>query len=99
MENPSIPLGVITGESFDRVMRTLAGELELGELTADELPFYDHALLLHFVYPSAAEHAAMAACGQQPGAVGLDDTGNLVERGQDGKLHVLASAEQLAKKG
>lgn len=88
----------ITGESFDRVMRALAGELMMDELTADELPFYDHALLLRFTHPSAAERSSMAALGQQSGAVGLDDAGNLVERSKDKKLHVLASAKQLAKK-
>lgn len=86
-------LHAITGESFDRVRRALAGELIMDELTADELRVYDHALLLRFAHPSAAERSSMAALGQQSGAVGLNDAGDLVERSQDGKLHVLASAK------
>lgn len=86
------PMSVPT---FDRVLLAIAGELEPVELTAAELPFYDYFVLQRFAHPSAADFAAMAALGQEPGAVGLDDAGNLVERGGDGLLRILANAHHM----
>lgn len=90
-----IPRGSIDGESVDRLLLAIAGELEPGELTAAELPFYDDAVLQRLAHPPVADIAAIAALGQEPGAVGLDDAGNLVERGEDGLLHILARAHHI----
>ncbi len=58
---------------------------DLGDPTSQAA--VEHALLLRrAIHPFANDVAAMRACGEQPGAVGLDEAGNLVERGEDGQL-------------
>jgi hypothetical protein len=45
----------------------------------------EHALFLsRAIHPFASDLEAMCARGERPGAVGLDDAGNLVERSEDG---------------
>lgn len=95
MATQRITQGVIDGDSFDRLLPAIAGKLEPGELTAAELLFYDYFVLQRFAHPSAVDIIVMAAHGQEPGAVGLDYAGNLVERGEDGLLHILARAHHI----
>lgn len=78
------------GFTIDPVWRALSGDLEPGDLTAAELPFYDEALLQRLIAPDAGDLEQIDALGRQPGAVGLDENGNLVERDENGKLQPLA---------
>ena len=54
----------------------------------------EHALCLHrAIRPFSADAAALRAAGEQPGAVGLDDAGELVQRGKDGQPHPILPKE------
>lgn len=54
---------------------------------ASQLAVEDAFLLLRFAFPTAEERTAER--GMVPGAVGLDEDGNLVRRGEDGQLYPL----------
>lgn len=71
------------GFTLDRVRRALAGELEPGDLTAAELPYYDDSFLQQLIDPPLLTADQLAARGRRPGAVGLDEAGHLIERGED----------------
>lgn len=84
---------------LSRVQLALMGQLDLGELSDTELVYYDDGLLKLLIKPSAEHIAAMAEIGRKPGAVGLDDSGNLVERGEDGELQILIPKGRLGGPG
>ncbi|MBA0371470.1 hypothetical protein D7Y42_12280 [Stenotrophomonas maltophilia] len=44
-------------------------------------------LLFRLANPATEDLAAMHARGEQPSAIGFDDAGALVQRGEDGQLH------------
>jgi len=94
MKNHHTTQGVIEGESFNRLLLALAGELESGDLSAAELPFYDGAVLQRCGRRCRRHSRAGSAAWRR----GPREAGNLVERGQNGELRVLAGAYELANK-
>ncbi|MCA3218445.1 MAG: hypothetical protein ING59_07785 [Burkholderiales bacterium] len=68
-------LEALPGFTSDRVRAALEGRMNVDDLSDDEWELFHDQL---FAEPSAAEIRAFAALGLQAGAVGVDDSGNVV---------------------
>lgn len=86
--NPS-PAESEVGFTTERIEAALAGTLDPGLLSEDELRIYDDALIDSFATPSPRAIAFFAERKNKPGSVGYDDQGRLVRTKADGTDEVI----------
>lgn len=71
------------GDTLDRVRSAIAGQLDPAMLTGEERRCYYSLLDDVMANPGPDEISAMARLGNEPGAVGYDDSGRLVRVRED----------------
>jgi hypothetical protein len=88
VSEPSQPESEV-GFTMKRIEAALAGTLDPGLLSEDELRIYDDALIDSFATPSPQAIAFFAERKNKPGSVGYDDQGRLVRTKADGTDEVI----------